>query len=218
MQYVATVERHSGKGKSGRRGMPHLNVIIACEGMAEDLRTMPAFVRQWVKDHAAYCGFGPVGAFVDVARSRADVAGYVVKLADKSSVGEVAGETVGEVVKLSQMPRNAPKGFRRLRSSKGFLPDVKPESEYTGELERWPHPEAMNAEQKERWRGHLEALERQEQELGVREQLRRERGLPEVPHPWRGDGDGRAWDRHKAPPLERIVLDIGPPPEGDEYF
>ena len=44
-------------------------------------------------------------------------------------------DLVAEVVKLSQLPVNAPWRFRRVRSSKGFLPPVEKAGLYTGQLD-----------------------------------------------------------------------------------
>ena len=168
MAYVSTVEKH-------RKGMPHLNAIVVCKGMAEDMRSMPRYVEQWVKDTADACGFGHQ-AFVDVARSREVVAGYIVKLADhvgrtpdegKAQQLQLDGTVAGEVVKLTQLPVNAPKGTRRLRSSRGFLPDLTPESEYTGELEKFPRPEAMTEAERERYQRWLEYLDWTESHQGA---------------------------------------------------
>jgi hypothetical protein len=204
LQYVSTVERHTK-----RTAFPHLNVIVASRGMADAMRVMPGELVKWLKSHAEMCGFGNQ-LFVEGARSREQVAGYIVKLADKASVGPVDGKTVGEVVKLSQLPRNAPKGFRRLRSSRGFLPKVRPESEYTGELVRFPHPDKMGEEQKQRWSEHLEWLEWKGAHQSALESLPPER--------FRALQRLGAWDRSQAPPLARVVLDVGPPPPGEEWI
>jgi hypothetical protein len=57
------------------------------------------------------------------------MAGYVVKLAHQETL-------TGEVAKLSQVPVKAPRGFRRLRSSPGFLPKRLSRGEYAGELDK----------------------------------------------------------------------------------
>lgn len=120
LDYVATVEVH-------RSGWPHLNVIIvgemgrACQGDGWKK------VRQILRQHAIECGLGKVLS-LEAARSRKALAGYVVKLCD-----ELDGLS-GEVVKLSQAPVTAPAGFRRLRSSSGFLPSAHKSEGWTGHL------------------------------------------------------------------------------------
>jgi hypothetical protein len=49
-------------------------------------------------------------------------------------VESIEGHTVGEVTKLSQAPTIAPSHFRRLRSSKGFLPPKRRDPDITGAL------------------------------------------------------------------------------------
>lgn len=105
-------------------------------------------------------GFGRI-AFIEsalaIAESGTDqLAAYIAKLsgaaggvwdgekrgltaaADDAPAGEVVhsieGHTVGEVTKLSQAPTIAPSHFRRLRSSKGFLPPKRRDPDITGAL------------------------------------------------------------------------------------
>jgi len=106
------------------------------------------------------CGFGPI-AFLERALPLIDgdedrLAAYIAKLsgdagsiwdgkirglreaADDAPEGAVVhsieGHTVGEISKLSQVPLRAPDHFRRLRSSKGFLPAKKRDPNITGEV------------------------------------------------------------------------------------
>lgn len=51
-----------------------------------------------------------------------------------ASVHSIEGQVVGEIAKLSQAPVRAPEHFRRLRSSKGFLPPVEKNEDLTGAL------------------------------------------------------------------------------------
>lgn len=88
----------------------------------------PGCVRDWLAGHAKGCGWGRV-LTVERARDREQVAGYIVKLAGEVELGAGARRVpaggkreglepaIGEVVKLSQAPVNAPPHFRRLRYS-----------------------------------------------------------------------------------------------------
>lgn len=122
--WVAIPEAH-------RSGWPHVNLLIASPMLA-------AFLRGCKPDASGRCvvrgdlwaqvvesGWG-LQSTAEVARSPDALAGYIAKLsgdiAEEGRRGGVPGATSGEVVKLSQVPYNAPKGFRRLRSGRGFLP------------------------------------------------------------------------------------------------
>ncbi|WP_338866301.1 hypothetical protein [Myxococcus stipitatus] len=218
MAYVATVEKT-------RRGWPHLNVIMVSPGIGASLEEMPAFVLQWFKDHADACGLGNQ-VFLERARTKAQVAGYIVKLADMAVTSESAegapppdldavrkagahtargaSTTVGEVVKLSQLPRNAPKGFRRLRSSPGFLPPVPKNEEWTGELEKMPHPLDMTEEKRAELARWDDDLRRSMERAAARAH---EAWVPPPPVNW--DRDALVWTTQ--------ILDVGPPPPGETW-
>jgi len=95
-------------------------------------------MRGEVLRHCKGAGWGRQSS-LEVARSRGAVAGYLVKLCGlhdtpgTASSREKGARIGGEVVKLSQIPMSAPKGFRRLRSGVRFLPPRR-KSEYTGAL------------------------------------------------------------------------------------
>jgi hypothetical protein len=94
-----------------------------------------SLMRGEVLRHAEGAGWGRRST-LEVARSRAAVAGYFVKLCglhDEPGTSSSREQLSGEVVKLSQIPMAAPKGFRRLRSGVRFLPPRR-KSEYTGAL------------------------------------------------------------------------------------
>lgn len=97
-------------------------------------------------------GFGPV-AFIEPAGSLTAngvdrLAAYIAKLAGAvgsvwdgadrgtglANVFPIDGKIVGEVVKLSQAPIRAESHFRRIRSSKGFLPAKAKDEDVTGAL------------------------------------------------------------------------------------
>jgi hypothetical protein len=135
VRYVSTVESH-------RDGWPHLNVVLVSDEIA-------AAVRRWRRDHPSWsreglavsvgrelfgdsltrAGFGR-RVWLEQPRSVDRLAAYAAKLA---SVGSAEA---AEIAKPGQVPIDAPVGFRRLRSSRGFLPAVKcrGDSEWTGRL------------------------------------------------------------------------------------
>jgi hypothetical protein len=129
-RWISVVEAH-------RSGWPHINLVCVSktlhrmvrEGMAErqaaglsDRECM--LVQGELAAHMIGSGFG-VQSTAEPIRDRGAVAGYLVKLAgelDQDGTPESRGRLGGEVVKVSQVPMNAPKNFRRLRSGRGFLP------------------------------------------------------------------------------------------------
>lgn len=138
-EYVSVCEVH-------RSGWPHLNVIMVCPRLAAELATppvAPGTLRE-LKRHAVACGWGFM-LTAEVARDASAVAGYAVKLAgdvEQRADAGADGRLVGEVVKFSQVPENAPRHFRRLRSSYRFLPPpFKGSGEWTGELVKRPADE-----------------------------------------------------------------------------
>lgn len=95
-------------------------------------------------------GFGPIAFLEPADRKKKDgdqLAGYIAKLAGSAStpwdgqgkglldgqeVSSLDGQAIAEVVKYSQTPTRAPKNFRRIRSSKGFLPPIEKDPDRTG--------------------------------------------------------------------------------------
>lgn len=145
VRYVMTVEQH-------RSGWPHANVILHAptlrrqiewtDSLDEPLGRKPreaGLAPDWLRDAAESCGLGR-RLWTEQPRSVEAMAGYVVKLAHQETL-------TGEVAKLSQVPLKAPRGFRRLRASPGFLPKRLSRGEYAGELDRRPlaQAEAMDA-------------------------------------------------------------------------
>ncbi len=134
--YCSTVEVH-------RSGWPHLNVVLVSPRLGHGLEEDQDGVRRELVAAAVRCGFGS-SLHVEKAKSREAVAGYAVKVAgevEQCAKEGVGGQMVGEVVKLSQLPTEAPAHFRRLRSSRGFLPaSHKPEGNWTGQVVKTPCP------------------------------------------------------------------------------
>lgn len=152
LAYVATVESH-------RSGWPHLNVILVSPTLAKSVEKAEVGLENWERkakgrELAARCigdmlvktGFGRI-AFLEsamaIAGEKDRIAAYISKLAGQTGtawdgegrglVDSIEGRVIGEIAKLSQVPTRAPEGFRRLRSSKGFLPPAQSCSEeYTG--------------------------------------------------------------------------------------
>jgi hypothetical protein len=147
--YVSTVESH-------RSGWPHLNVVVVSPAFAGEVRATAVELDGWTRKAAGRetarrvlgsmlerTGFGRI-AFCESALQLKDdgedrLAAYISKLAGETGqawdgegrglVDSIEGQMVGEIAKLSQVPHRAPEGFRRLRSSKGFLPPAASASE-----------------------------------------------------------------------------------------
>lgn len=151
-RFVALVRRYAaqrgwpppvlwiGVAEAHRTGWPHFNLILHAPALAAELEAErvaalargeternSTLLRGPLLDFAMRTGWG-VQSTAERARSADALAGYIVKLA-----GE-ADATTGEIAKLSQVPLNAPKNFRRLRSSKGALPPKRKNPDYTGVL------------------------------------------------------------------------------------
>ena len=118
LRYAATVEQH-------KDGFPHLNVLLHAPQLAQRVREgegaavlaelLPVFVR---------AGFGYQLHIDAVDAQRGDLAHYLIKQAP------CAGNMDHELLKATQLPVDGGWHFRRLRSSRGFLPPA-PESEWT---------------------------------------------------------------------------------------
>lgn len=165
IEYVATVEVH-------RSGWPHLNVVLVCDGLADEVRAAESCLERWGRkakgremarrvlgDRLESAGFGPI-AFIEPASSldgdHDRLAAYIAKLAgeagnawdgtarglreavsdgpDGVKIESIEGQMVAEIAKYSQVPVDAPSHFRRLRSSKGFLPPKRRDETITGAL------------------------------------------------------------------------------------
>lgn len=165
IEYVATVEVH-------RSGWPHLNVVIVCDGLADEVKSADACLERWGRkakgreiarrvlgDRLESAGFGPI-AFLEPASSldgdHDRLAAYIAKLAGEAGntwdgtarglreavtdgpegvkIESIEGQMVAEIAKYSQVPNDAPSHFRRLRSSKGFLPPKRRDETITGAL------------------------------------------------------------------------------------
>jgi len=121
VEYVCLVEQH-------RNGFPHLNLIIVNERLAAACAGTgwKSVRRGWLEPNAVACGFG-FRTWIEPVRDEEAIAGYAVKLLGHQ-------EVVDEVSKTLQVPTKAPKHFRRLRASRGFLPPPYKNDEYTGQL------------------------------------------------------------------------------------
>jgi hypothetical protein len=117
LNYILVVERH-------KSGWPHVNVLLhnrRLAGLSEG--TGWKRVRStWLRKHAMACGFGFV-TWLEPVKDYKAMSTYIVKLA-------------GEMGKSCQVPMNAPRHFRRLRSSPGLLPPRPKNPEITGRLVR----------------------------------------------------------------------------------
>lgn len=143
-RWVSTVEAH-------RSGWPHVNFLIYSPELARELEVDRAareqsgergrdlvLLRGELLDLATRPLEGAkvtqqrqmwgVQSTAEAARHHGSVASYIVKLA------ELAGDTSGELAKLTQAPMNAPARFRRLRAGKGFLPPRHRDPAITGTM------------------------------------------------------------------------------------
>lgn len=109
LQYVLVVERH-------RSGWPHANVLFRSSEMVRAWKASARRLRHDIREHAIAVGFGYILRTIDPIRDLDRCAGYVVKIADRSTRA-LATEATGA---LSQMPIEAPPRFRRLRISRGL--------------------------------------------------------------------------------------------------
>jgi hypothetical protein len=145
VRYVATTEVH-------RSGVPHLNVVIECATLADMAGEVPADklerknaratndAAKYLKPRAVRRGFGYI-LTVERALSVEDVSYYVTKLAgdmESRAPERIDGRLVGEVTKMSQVPEQAPRHFRRLWYTTRFLPPRKKVTEWTGCLVTTP--------------------------------------------------------------------------------
>jgi hypothetical protein len=134
-KWVATVESH-------RTGWPHINFVLHCPELARELSESYERRRAAGASHrnasllegellsiAMGTGWG-AQSVAERGRNADALVGYITKLAGN------ADATMGELAKLSQSPTAARKGFRRLRSGKGFLPPKRVNPDYTGTLIR----------------------------------------------------------------------------------
>jgi hypothetical protein len=126
-EYVAVVEQHQNE-------WPHINLIVAGGDFAaavagygwKDVRREGSPFQLMTRE----CGFG-IRLWVEPVRSVVRIGPYASKLS-------------GEVSKKSQVPTAAPRGFRRLRSSKGFLPAARIKNpDITGRLVFTPLDNAL---------------------------------------------------------------------------
>lgn len=149
LEYVVTVEAH-------KSGWPHLNAIVVSNTLSIEIDKKSndfkdfgrkskgrEVARSIFSEELRLSGFGPI-AFVERALSRESIAGYCAKLANavqepfrgessqNSLVDSIDSAVIGEIVKASQVPTRAPKNFRRLRSSRGFLPAKRNRGTHTG--------------------------------------------------------------------------------------
>lgn len=133
--WVGTVEVH-------RSGWPHLNVVMVAPRLADALDEDPKGTLEWLKRAASRCGFG-WRCSIERASSKRALAGYIVKVAgeiETAAKPNATGRLVGEVIKLSQLPVDAKRHFRRLRSAKGFLPPPIKNPFASGRLLKEPPP------------------------------------------------------------------------------
>ena len=128
--YVLLVEEHKNE-------WPHVNVLLGGHVGAEVAASRWRQIRRELKPMVTAAGFGIV-LWVDARAGTAALPQYIAKYCTKAE----------------QAPVHAPKKFRRLRATRGFLGAPKPSGEtYTGELVTDPDGRRQDAElQRERAR------------------------------------------------------------------
>lgn len=123
--YIQTWEQH-------KKGGCHCNLVLSNE---EIYSAVIADWRSWrktvLKPQAVASGFGYVCWVAACDWKQEELAGYLA-----GKVHELSGAP-----QKGQVPLDAPRHFRRLRSSPGLLPPLKAESSLTGELVRVPLPD-----------------------------------------------------------------------------
>jgi hypothetical protein len=116
---VQAVEQH-------RNGYPHVNFVFKFQDIhGIDKEFVNSFLKRFLTPEAVKCGFGRMISADLVIEGEMD---KVLSYVSKTGLSIISGETN----KDSQVPMEAPKGFRRLRSIRNFLKEEKRESEYTG--------------------------------------------------------------------------------------
>lgn len=116
-KYIQTWEVH-------KSGYPHVNVVVSNQALHAAAEATPTIIKQeWLEPALVECGFGKI-SHLEPMKDGTRMAGYLVKMAK-----ELTGATV-----KNQIPVNAPKGFRRLRASKGLLEPRHRPGEYTGRI------------------------------------------------------------------------------------
>jgi hypothetical protein len=112
IKMIQTVERQGNK-------YAHLNNIFVSKQLSEDWIASPLTVSSWYNKISQEAGFGHMTSFAPVDNVEG-MASYITKISNKGDDGSTVNQS-SHITKLTQLPLNAPKGFRRLRSSKGFL-------------------------------------------------------------------------------------------------
>jgi hypothetical protein len=121
IEYIQTWERHQS-------GWPHANLVIRNAAIAAAVdKDADAWNHRILRPAAVGCGFG-YKTWAEGIRNRDATAGYLVKLSRELVDADGKG----------QVPVNAPKNFRRLRASRGLLPPVYKNNDYTGRLLQVP--------------------------------------------------------------------------------
>lgn len=158
-RWISVVEAH-------RSGWPHLNLMVWCPPLAEELEREHAQrledpevadavalardawakkepVPDWVRERARRATVigGRLGELLEVSgwghQSTAERARDIeAVMAYGVKLCGLHDASVGELAKVTQCPMNAPERFRRLRTGKGFLPARKCNPEVTGVLVR----------------------------------------------------------------------------------
>jgi len=132
-----------------RTGVPHVNIAIYHPAWAAELRRdqdamaqaganqrESILLRTTLLQHAKDCGFGWASTCeANRTDSTEAICGYLVKCVKH------ADEMHGEMAKLTQLPLESPKNFRRLRAGKRFVPPPHKGSKTGTVIRRYYTPE-----------------------------------------------------------------------------
>lgn len=126
IEYIQTWEQH-------KNGWPHLNLLVHNDRLATLCSDGGQYKVKngWLEPNAIASGFG-MKTWIEPMRDLEAMSGYMTKLANK-----LTAELTDANVK-DQVPLAAPRNFRRLRASRGLLPDIHKDHDYTGELVQRP--------------------------------------------------------------------------------
>jgi hypothetical protein len=124
--YIQTWEVH-------RSGWPHVHLALSNKLIHSSYNEHPKTTfNNLMQDHAVESGFGKQG-WCEPLRDKTAMAGYL---------GKLCRELTGRG-KAYQIPIQAPKNFRRLRSSRALLPPCLKDPDLTGILRKYPLPEMI---------------------------------------------------------------------------
>jgi len=112
IKFIQTVERQGNK-------YAHLNTIWVSKKLAADWIASPLMVASWYNKISTESGFGHMTSFSPVQNVEG-MASYITKISNKGDDGTTVNQA-SHITKLTQLPLNTPKHFRRIRATPKFL-------------------------------------------------------------------------------------------------